>query len=143
MKEIIIHVCVLIVIDILALILNVLMIILFIHYRRILLRNINNMFLFSMALADLCVGISGILMQVLMYLFRVSGELKSMALWKFLGVLPFFGSAFMSIFSIGIMTADRFISVQNALRYNTIMTKFRAKILIVTIRVTTAATILM
>ena len=141
-KEIIRHVCILIIINGLALILNLLVIIPFLRYRRILLEGINNMFLFSMALADFFVGAFGILAHLLMYLFRVSGEVKSMDTWKLLGVLPFFGSAFMSVFSIGIMTADRLISVQNALRYYTIMSKFRAKMMIVLSWFTTAIIII-
>ena len=86
------------------------------------------MFLLSMALADLSVGAFGILNQILKYLFLVSGKVRSMDTWKLLGVLPFFGSVFMSIFSTGLITTDRIISVQYALRNNNIMTKLRATI---------------
>ena len=140
-REIMAHICVLIIVDSFALIFNLLVVILFLRYRRALFECINNMFLFSVALADLFVGAFGILAQVLTFLFLVSRDLKSMALWKLTGVIPFFGSAFMSVFSIGIMTADRLISVQSALRYNAVMTTFKAKILIALAWVTTAAII--
>ena len=140
-KEIFINVCIGLVIDSFALIFNLLVVVLFIRYRKPLLKNINNMLLFSMALADLFVGAFGIVNQTLKYSYLVSREVKSMDTWKLFGVLPFFGSAFMSIFSIAIMTADRVISVHYALRYDSIMTRFRAKVLIAFTWVTTATII--
>ena len=67
--------------------------------------------------------------------------MKRVDIWKLFGVIPFFSSAFMSIFSIGLLTAVRLISVQNALPYNTIMTKFKANILTILSWVATAAII--
>ena len=142
MRDIIIHVSVLSIVNSFAFILNLLVTILFLRYRGTLLESNNNMFLFSMTLADLLVGVFGILNQILMYLFLVSEEVESMDIWKLFGVLPFFCSAFMSIFSIGVMTADRLISVQNALHYNTVMTYLRTKVLIVLTWVTTAIIII-
>ena len=139
---VLINIFVLLPIDILALLINLLVVTIFIHYRHSLLKSINNMFLFSMALADLSVGVFGILNQILKYIFLVKGDMKSMDTWKLLGVLPFFGSAFMSVFSIGIMTADRLLSVENALRYNLTMTTFRAQMLIVLTWSATAVTLL-
>ena len=132
------HVCVLIIVDSFALIFNLLVIILFLHYRRTL---FEYMVLFSVAVADFLVGVLGIMAQVLMYLFLVSGEMKTMVAWKLLGVLSFFGSAFMSIVSVGVLTVDRLTSVQNALRYFTLMTTLRAKFLIALTWITTAAII--
>ena len=139
--DVVINVSVQIVIGTFALILNLLVVILILRYRWLLLQNIKNMFIFSMASADLLVGVFGIVNQVLKYLYLASRTLESMDTWKLLGVLPFFGSAFMSIFSIGIMTADTLISVQKPLQYHSIMSLFRAKVLIILTWVATAAII--
>ena len=137
-KDIIVQVCILTTTDSFAFILNLSVIILFFHYREKLLESNNSIFLFSMALADFLVGAFGILNQIQRYKFLVSEHEESIDIWKLFGVLPFFCSAFMSIFSIGVMTADRLISVQNTLHYNTVMTYLREKVLIVLIWVTTA-----
>ena len=105
----------------------------------VLLKRVNNMFLLSMALAGLFVGVFGILAQIPMYLFLVRKEVNNMDTFKLLGIIPFYIGTHMSILSIGVMTADRFISVQNSLRCNTTMTEFRAKILILLTWVITAA----
>ena len=55
-KDIMIHTCVLIIIDSCALIFNLSVIILFFRYHRVLLECINNRFLFSMATADALVA---------------------------------------------------------------------------------------
>ena len=114
-----------IVLSIMAVLLNLLVGCMFICYRQKLLSNINNMFLLSMTSADLCVGITGLVHWILYVSLTKLGTV-----WKLCGVLPMFGSFFISVFSLATMTGDRLISVKYALRYPSIMTKTRAKLCI-------------
>ena len=116
---------IIIVLSVIAILSNVLVGCMFICYRHKLLGNVNNMFLLSMTSADLCVGITG-LIQWILYLTLA----KLTMVWKLCGVLPTFGSFFISIFSLAMMTCDRLISVKYALRYPAIMTERRAKLCI-------------
>ena len=104
---------------------NLLVFLMFIQFRKKLLTTPNNMFLFSMSVADLCVGCTGIIDWML---FLVVHE--QMTIWKLGGSLPFFASFFLSILSLGLMTTDRLISVTYSLQYAVIMTARRASILI-------------
>ena len=109
-------------------IINLLVIVMFVHFRKKLLSVNNNKFLFSMALADFLVGLFGILGSILFYLYQ-NGWLAE-EIWKLCGSLPFFGSLLMSILSLSILTVDRLIAVVCALRYHSIMTEIRANLLV-------------
>ena len=81
-----------------------------------------------MAFADFLVGIFGITGNTFMYL--VENELTDWHTVKLCGSLPLFGSLIMSILSLTILSIDRSIAVVYALRYQSIMTNFRANVLV-------------
>ena len=118
----------------LALMINTLILLMFWRFRRRLFLNTNNILLCSMSVADFCVGITGNLVGILFYLQKIN--LTTKTFYKLCGILPFFGSFFMSILSLGIMTADRLISVKTPLRYSTVMTERKIKLLILTAWIT-------
>ena len=120
----------------LVVIFNFFLIWMFIRFRANLLTTTNNLLLFSMSVADFCVGVTGIVGATL-FLLLVDGKTTG-TVWKLCGILPFFGSFFVSVISLIIMTTDRLISVKLALRYTSIMTKDRAKLLIIATWLTVA-----
>ena len=120
-----------IIINIFAMLLNFFVGLMLFRFRRPLLQSNNNILLFSMSVADFLVGAFGVVNHSLFYIFEVEQKV-SLAVWKLYGVLPFFGSMLISVFSIGIMTADRLISVEFSLLYPSIMTTFRTKVLLIT-----------
>ena len=119
-----------------GLIINILAVRMFLKFRSELLSTNNNKLLFSMAVADLSVSIFGIAGAFLFH--YAAAEKVSVNIWKLAGILPLFGSFFMSIFALGVMSFDRLIAVAYALRYQSIMTEFRTKLLIVSTWVTAA-----
>ena len=77
-----------------------------------------------MAIGDLLVGTTGTVTGVLLK----TNQTK--VVYKLLGILPLFGSMFVSIFSLGIMTLDRLIAVKYSLHYHRKMTTRRTMVLI-------------
>ena len=111
-----------------GMVINFLVIIIFLRFHNNLLSNNNNKFLFSLAFADFQVGLFGVIGAILNCLYvkgLVDGDIVYLC-----GVLPLFGSFFMSILSLSTLTADRLIAVIYALRYNSIMTELRANLLV-------------
>ena len=111
-----------------GMVLNISVIVMFFRFHRKLLSTNNNKFLFSLAVADSLVGIFGITGSTLHYLHH-KGLVASDYL-RLCGNIPIFGSLFMSVLSLCTLTTDRLIAVVYALRYHSIMTEFRAKLLI-------------
>ena len=111
-----------------AMLLNFFVSFMLFRFRRVLLQNNNNILLFSMSLADFLVGAFGVIQHSLFYMFEMEQKV-SLHIWKLYGVLPFFGSMFISVFSLGIMTADRLISVECSLLYASFMTIAKTKVL--------------
>ena len=107
----------------LVLVANVIVVAMFIRFRRRLLGKIKNILLFSMSVADLCVGCAGILGGIIFY-FQSTGQ-ASVTAYKIGGLLPLFGSFFMSMLSLGILTTDRLVSIKYAVRYTVVITKTR------------------
>ena len=121
--------CSLVVVNSCGLIINVLAVFMFLKFRRELLSSNNNKLLLSLAIGDLLVSVFGIAGATLFY-SAINGKITRNN-WKFAGILPFFGSFFISIMSLVVMSCDRLISVVYALQYKTIMTEFRTNLLIV------------
>ena len=107
---------------------NFLVVIMFFWFHKKLLSVNDNKFLFSMAIADCLVGLFGVTGGTLIYLQEF--KLIPIEIMKLYGVLPVFGSFFMSILSLIILIADRLIAVVYALRYEYIITEFRANLLV-------------
>ena len=108
----------------LSIIMNTLTIVLFVKFSRKLLTTNNNKILLSLATGDLLVGINGMITPILLI------TNQKILIYKISGILPLFGSMFVSICSLGIMTIDRLVSVKYPLRYHSIMTQWRIKLLI-------------
>ena len=104
-----------------ALTINFLVIIMFVRFRHCLLSKNHNLILFSLAIADFAVGIGGILGGQLCY-FLSEGKIK-LVVYKLGSSIPYFGSFFISILSLAIMTGDRLISVKFPLRHLVIVTR--------------------
>ena len=110
----------------LSFIINSAVIVTFLKFRRKLLYcRQNNKLLFSLSTADWCVSING---TVTGFLLLTNQELM---IYKLFGTLPLFGSMFVSIFSLGVMTTDRLIAVKYPLRYGSLMTSKRILRLII------------
>ena len=77
-----------------------------------------------MAIGDLLVGMTGIMTGVLLKTHQAK------VVYKLFGILPLFGSMFVSIFSLGLMTLDRLIAVKYSLQYHKKMTTRRIMMLI-------------
>ena len=112
----------------LGILVNFFAVVAFLRVRRKLLDVNNNKFLLSMAVADCLVSLFGIVGTAFYHLYKKG--IMSKEIWKLCGALPLFGSFYISILSLGVMTADRLIAVVYALRYHSIMTEFRAKLLV-------------
>ena len=123
-----------------GMVINFFVIMMFLRFHNKLLSTNNNKFLFSLAISDCLVGLFGIIGNILHYLFHKG--LVNKDIMQLCGTLPIFGSFFMSILSLSLMTADRFIDVVYALRYHSIMTEFRANLLVVCFTWLTVAMIL-
>ena len=108
-----------------GLIINILASHMFLKYRRTMLSSNNNKLLFSLVVADILVSLFGIADAILFYSATTGNTSRD--IWKLAGILPLFGSFFISILALGIMSCDRLISVVYPLRYNIIMTTSRIK----------------
>ena len=124
-----------------GLIINMLCVLMFFKFRNELLISNNNKLLFSMAMGDLLVALFGVIGAILYYLLMI-GKVDVSA-WKLGGVLPMFGSFFISILTIGTMTLDRLVVVLLHLRYHLIMTNHRLNFLIAFIWLIPTAVIIM
>ena len=111
-----------------TILINLLVVIMFIRFKKELLKVNSNKFLFSLAIADSLVGLFGVIGSYIHYLYHK--DLIDEDIVGLCGLLPIFVSFFMSISSLIIITFDRLIVVVYALRYHSIMTDFRANLLI-------------
>ena len=111
-----------------GLVLNFLVVLMFLRFRHQLLTINNNKFLFSMAIADSLVGLYGIVGAVLYYL-QIMGSVTE-KLRKLCCTLPLFGSFYLSILTLGVLTMDRLISVVYPFRYHSLLTEVRANALV-------------
>ena len=98
----------------------------FIRFEQQLLTISKNLLLFSMSFADFCVGVTGSTTG-LIFLFAKKGSITE-TLYKIGGMIPLFGSFFVSVLSLAIMTADRLVSVKFPLRYRLMVTRKRIKL---------------
>ena len=115
-------------INILGILVNFFAVVVFVRVRRKLLHVNNNKFLLSMAVADCLASIFGIVGTAFHHLYKKG--LLSKEIRKLCGSLALFGSFYISILSLTVMTADRLIAVVYALRYHSIMKEFRANLLV-------------
>ena len=99
--------------------LNSSLLVLIIHYRRRLLKSNDYKLLCSMIIADMLVGIFGILYGVLLQ----HGEKP--VVYKTAAIIPLFSTMFASIASIAGITVNRLIAVHKPLRYHSIVTSRR------------------
>ena len=98
-----------------------------IYYRRRLLKSNDYKLLCSMIVADMLVGIFGILYGVLLY------NEEETIIYKTFAVIPMFSTMFASIASIAGMTVNRMVAVHMPLKYHTIMTSKKLFILFIVI----------
>ena len=98
-----------------------------VYYRRRLLKSNDYRLLCSMIVADMLVGIFGILYGVLLY------NDEEVLIYKIFAVIPMFSTMFASIASIAGMTVNRLIAVHMPLKYHSIMTSKRLSILFLVI----------
>ena len=114
--------------------LNLLVVTIFIRFRRKLLyrrgyvrRRYNylevnhNKLLFSMTVGDLLVGFLCLIFGVFL---KIDADTDS---YKMFAIIPLFGTMFVSIFSLGFMTVDRVIAVIRPLQYDNLMSNSRIK----------------
>ena len=104
-----------------AITINFLMIIMFLRFQHKLLTKNHNLLLLSLAIADFCVGI-GCTLGGQMFYFYTQRKIN-LAVYKLTAAMPYFGSFFISISSLIIMTADRLMSIEFPFRHRTIMTR--------------------
>ena len=98
----------------------------FIHFKQQILKNKKNLLLLSMSVADLCVGIAGIGGGII-FLFMMKGS-TTMTVYKTGGILHLFGSFFMSILPLGIITAERLVAIKLLLYHRFTVTRNRIKV---------------
>jgi len=100
---------------------NLLVLILLIYYRQRLLKSNDYRFLCSMIVADMLVGIFGMLYGALLH----TGQ--EAIVYKLSAIIPMFSMMFASIASIAGMTANRALAVYKPLQYHTVMTSKRLR----------------
>ena len=100
---------------------NLLILILLVYYKQRLLKSNDYRFLCSMIVADMLVGIFGILYGVLLHIGQEA------IVYKLLAIIPMFSMMFASIASIAGMTANRALAVYKPLQYHTVMTSKRLR----------------
>ena len=109
---------------------NLLIVVIFVHYRerffqkqklsRRLRATNHNKFLLSMVVADALVGLFGTLTGILL---KFSSDKK--LIFKLCGLIPVYGSMFVSILSLVLLTIDRVIAIRYPFKYDSLMTNFR------------------
>ena len=120
--------CAMILVNSFGLSFNFLIICMFVGFKQQILTNNKNLFFLSMSIADLFVGFAGVAGGII-FLFMTKAS-TTLTVYKIGGVLPFFGSFFMSILSLGLITTDRFIAIMLPLRHRLMMTRKRIKLAI-------------
>ena len=113
-------------INFLSILLNLLLLIMFLVYRRELLISPHNSILMAMLLACLLIGITGTVNWVLVAL-EVDKDV-----YKIIGMIPMFSCFLASIATLCILTLDQLIAVKHPLRYAAIVTSRRTNIAIAT-----------
>ena len=101
----------LIAVDALTILLNSLILIMFVYFRKKLLASNHNRILFSMALGDTFVGVFGNNLGVTLLLK------KKAIYYKLLGNIPLFSSIFVSVLSLILLTADRLVAMKRPYLY--------------------------
>ena len=125
----------LIILNSISFILNLLILVIFIHYRKqffptqSLLRRLratrnHNKCLFSMVAADILVGFFGILTGVLLK------YVQSSLIYKLCGLIPLYGSMFVSTFSLILLTMDRLFAIKYPFSYDKLMSNLRITVFI-------------
>ena len=104
---------------------NVFVIITFIRFRSRILRRKNNRILLSLASADTFVGVFTIAFAASML------SAQERAVYKSLGNIPLFGSMFVSIFSLILLTFDRLLAVVKPLQYRSLVTGKRLRVCLI------------
>eukprot|EP00794_Sanderia_malayensis_P011159 gene11159-12331_t len=119
------YACSLLLFGMCAAVINAVVIVTFISYRRQIFRRKSNRILFSMALADFMVGLFFFSFGNCMILNQNTRILRLLA------TIPLFGSMFVSIFSMALLTADRLVAVRFPLKYLFIVTTSRLRSIII------------
>ena len=101
---------------------NVIVIVTFFRFRKKILRRKNNRILLSLAFADTFVGVFCITFAASMLAEQET------VVYKSLGNIPLFGSMFISIFSLILLTFDRLFAITKPLQYPSIVTGKRLNI---------------
>ena len=100
---------------------NAFVIVVFVRFRSKILRRKNNRILLSMAWADFFVGVFSVTFAASMLADQDE------AFYKSLGNIPLFGSMFISIFSLILLTFDRLFAIVKPLRYPSLITGKRLR----------------
>lgn len=101
----------LIVLDAPTILLNALVFLMFVHFRKKLLKSTHNSILCSMALGDTLVGVFGNNLGVILLLQKPS------IYFKLLGNIPIFSSLFVSVLSLILLTVDRLVAMKKPYFY--------------------------
>ena len=126
----------LIILNSVSFIFNVVILIIFINYRKrffpkqTLLRRLqatrnHNKCLISMLVADILVGFFGTLTGILLKFVHSS------IIYKLCGLIPLYGSMFVSTFALILLTMDRLFAVKYPFSYDSLMSNFRITLCIV------------
>ena len=121
-------VCTLIAVNSFGSVFNGLIICMFVRFRKHILASNKNLLLLSMSVADLCVGVTGTGGGLIFFFMKK--KLTTVTVYKLGGLLPIFGSFFMSILSLGLITTERLVAIQLPLRHRLMMTRERVKLAI-------------
>lgn len=94
------------------------------------LRTPANIFIVSLSCADILVGLTTSPLYALLYIFRYLNRVKYLCILKFFFVLM---SMSTSLFHLAAIAYDRHVAIHNPLKYHVIMTKGRARAIVVCI----------
>ncbi len=103
---------------------NLIVLVTFVRFKQKILARKNRRILFSMALADFFIGL---------FTFSLGICIATRPKWRvyrLVANIPLFGSMFVSILSMAMLTADRLVAVKVPLRYASVVTSKRLEILI-------------
>ena len=115
------------VINIVSIVLNALLLVMFLVYHKELLKSIHNKILMAMLLASFLIGVTGTVNWLLVAL--EAGK----DVYKFVGMIPMFSFFIASIATLCILTFDQLVAVKFPLRYPAIVTPWRIHFAIVSV----------
>ena len=115
------------IINIVSMILNGLLLVMFVVYHKELLTNMHNKILMAMLLASFFIGVTGTMNWLLLALEAGKDA------YKFIGMIPMFSFFIASIATLCILTFDQLIAVKCPLRYPAIVTPWRIHFAIVSV----------